>query len=131
MTDIIEKYRRLVDLLIERTIENKLEWRWDKSRRSSTAWLGGTALIISEDQNQNHDDLYTVSILNTNGEILETFTDETISVPYEQMTDESNYFKKLQTCYTLIHKRATGADVALDNILKDLESGNDLKDAPF
>jgi hypothetical protein len=132
VNDQVRQYQRLIDLLIERTRSDRIHWTWDKPNNTCITWFGNRALQIRREINQDLEELYFVYIFNKSGEILEAFSDEDIKSPHADGFAEKNYFTEMQGLYTLIYKRATGADVALSEILADLESGRDLTDdVPF
>lgn len=125
----VEKYRRLVKLLWSRTSEKAIPWKWDSGARIVTCWIGKRPLTISETANNDFEELYVFTIYNEKSEPVERFNDENLTgeVPGDGF---ETYFGLSQTLFETAQKQATGADVALDEILSRLEN-NDIEDVPF
>jgi hypothetical protein len=134
MSSEADKFRRLVDMLWERTSNRELPWVYDSKTKVVSIAIGNRVLTLSQGQNQNYEELYTVTIYNEQGQLVDRFNDENINGESPPLSDFVNYFSLMESLYAYAQRRAVGADVALDEMLKDLENGNfssDLDEPPF
>jgi hypothetical protein len=122
----LEKFARLCDSLWVKTTEKKVPWRFEGS--TITFDVGNNVFFIRKTSNSNGDDLYVVNLLNNSGAVLEAFDDETL----HDMRPSSNfdtYYRLLEALFERAKRQATGADEALDDLLRKLDS--DSLDFPF
>jgi len=119
MSEILSKYAQFVDALLLKTRETKIPWDFIPEHRQIQVWNDEILCIIEKSLNNNWEDLYSVSLLNKSGDVLESFTDETLS---SATNDPAAYFRKLQSVYELGMRQAIGADRALDNFLAAVQN---------
>ena len=126
MSAAIEKFGLLCDALWAKTSENKVPWRTEGNLIAFDS--GPNVCLIKRSSNSNGDDIYTVSLLNGSGVVLESFDNETL-VDIAPSSNFENYFQLLDALFERGRRQATGADVALDDLLHRLES--ETLDIPF
>ena len=124
----IDKFSRFVDLLWEKTQQDKIPWDYDITKNVCKVWGGSNLTQLSVDTDENLDSIYTITLFNSSGIVLDSFSD-----PYREEANPGpefkNYYSKMEQLFQLAKKRATGADKALDNFISLLE--NDGLDVPF
>lgn len=129
MSDIIPKYAGFIDLLLSKTKESKINWVYDGDRSCISVWNGDVLLSITRVEDGNYEHTYAVTLHNRSGVCLESFDDSTISgVAVDWQTD--NYYVRLQNLFNLGMRQATGADKALDDFIKAVQTDS-LDDIPF
>lgn len=117
-----EKHRRLVETLHSKTAEGKLDWREADFQLVNEAYqidLAMNSLRISKTTNQDGAELIVINLLNSDGRIVESFSDEDIDTDHR-------YYNMMKDLHEMASRRALGSDEVLDSILSEL---ND--DLPF
>ncbi|WP_159983205.1 MULTISPECIES: hypothetical protein [unclassified Novosphingobium] len=121
MSEILNKYAKFVDLLLEKTKKQKIDWDFDSSRRIISVWNGDVLLNIQKREDEDKfEDVYTLSLLNRSGDYLEVFSDEDLN-KIETIFGDDNYYTKMASLYNLAMRQSTGADRALDDFIKAVE----------
>lgn len=124
----LEKPRKLMEAIMRRTERGELDWQeafndiYQISFKDNSVQLreGPSELPNSDGR------AYTVSLLNSEGEVADRFTDEDLDRD-EFGSAGRDWYQKLATLYSQARRRARGADKVLDEILKEM--GDD--DIPF
>jgi hypothetical protein len=126
----LEKQRRLVELLLDRTKAGKVDWKptpdpemFQVSSPNSTIQL---RTIYRSDASEPD---YLVIVLNSEGEVVDTFNDVELFKDQVDLPESMriSYFNILKDMHERARRNAKGADRVLDSILKEL--GDD--DLPF
>lgn len=128
MSDVVAKYARFVNLLLEKTRSSRIPWSYTHSKSTIFVWNDDVLLNIVKSQDENFEDTYTVQLLNKSGVHLENFDDATLTNAVDSFSFES-YYDKLRNLYDLGMRQATGADKALDAFISAVEA--DELDIPF
>lgn len=129
MSDSLSKYAKLIDMLLLKTKEAKVGWDFDNGRSTVTVWNGDVLLTLKRNSDENFEDVYSLSLINRAGVFLESFSDTHLDgIPTND--DYASYFVKMRDLYELAKRQATGADKALDDLMKALEH-DQLDGIPF
>lgn len=130
MSATIDKYRHLALRLYERTIAKGLRWQHDEMSSKVEAKIGQQIVSVTQSTNDNLEFLYIVEILNNAGVYLDGFNDEELGREVVPTPVAMTYYSLMQSLYELARRQATGADVALDQMLAALDQ-DELDDVPF
>lgn len=128
MNEIRSKYAMFIDLLLQKTKESKITWKYDSDRDEISVWHNKTLLTVKKSLDENFEDSYSVSLFNDKGDYLEGFNEDLImGIPTDVGSD--NYFIRLHNLFELAKRQATGADRALDDLIAAIK--NDELQFPF
>lgn len=131
MTGTVAKYRALTEKLYERTIAKKLKWRYEGEDRSVWVRLAGQTILLSISSNDDFEPLCSLSIQNNEGEFLEGFNDENLGPEKPAIGNFLNWYLLMEAMFQMAKRQATGADEALDNILRELDASSDWDNVEF
>ena len=131
MSEYLNKYAAFVNMLWTKTKSAKVSWEFDNTRNSVSVWNGDVLLSLLKSEDDNFEDVYSLSLINRAGVFLESFSDTDLD-QISTGDDHQNYFVKMRNLYELAKRQATGADKALDDFMRALEKDQlDLDDVPF
>ena len=116
-----EKQYKLADAIIEKTAEDKIEWKETFDESAFEASLKEYTIKISMDVDFNSDVNYLISILNKDGKLIEVFSDEDLD-----KNGKHDYYCALRDAYELIRRKTKGIEKALDDILDELKSDDEI-----
>jgi hypothetical protein len=117
------RYEKIVDLLAKKTEDNEIEWKESPISDIYQVSFANYSLTISEVYNSRQDVTdYVVSILNSEGNMVDSFSD----VDLDKSSGGTRYLSILRDLYQNARRQALGVDKALDEILKELDD-----DLPF
>ncbi len=119
---INEKNKRLIERLLERTDEGKVEWK-EAADRGFQLSFAQNSINLRQATSRNGT-IYIVSLLNALGEVADSFNDEDLDADGDG--PDSTWFSKLKQLYTQAQRQARGADKVLNEILSELDD-----DIPF
>jgi hypothetical protein len=125
-----KKYGSLVRRLVDKTNRNELGWRESPMPEVYQVSFSRYSLKISEVQEARQDS-YVISVLNSDGTVIDSFSDADLDVKPDQLglirTEFSNqltvnipFSALLRDLYQKARRQALGADKALDEILNEL-----------
>lgn len=119
----IAKYRRLVMSLYKRTEESSMDWEASIIMEGYDAFVGEKVINLTMISNGSSAPDYQINILNrTDYSIVDTFKDVDI---HEDVVGNlygyPTYYRLMEALYNIIKRRVSGADAAIDALLKDLE----------
>lgn len=106
------KYRQLVDQLFAKTEEGKIEWRETAETDTFQVSFAHYSITLAERRTTPRNLTYVVSILNSEGRRVDTFSDD--------FDWDPGYKKQLSELYQKARRQALSADKALDEILSQL-----------
>jgi len=110
--------KKLVGTLIEGSKAGRLRWEPMSVEERFSVSLSKGGIIIDYVQNrEDGDDRYTVSVLNSYGVVVETFTDADLD------RDEAlgiRWFSEMQDLYDLARRKALKSDEVLNDLLQEL-----------
>jgi hypothetical protein len=118
------KNRRLLDLLLQRTRDGGLDWQESFNDGFQVSFKDNSVRITHDDQNE-HNPVYSLLLLNGNGDVVDRFTDEDLDNEEVGKVGGPS-FHKMKELYSLSLRHARGADKVLNEILKELDD-----DIPF
>jgi hypothetical protein len=124
MTTTNEKYKRLVDLLWEKTKRNKLVWVAEDDGDVNVI-IAERRIRIATGRNLDGEPVERLIIMSSDWDVIESFTDEALAdeLPPREF---GNYWRVMSEIHQLAHRQGLGADKAIDDIIAEL---ND--DPPF
>jgi hypothetical protein len=128
MSDTVKKYRSLIDVLYEKTTKKSIKWRYEASDRSVWVKLAGQIIVLTGSSNSDFEPLCNLVITNSDGDLLEGFSDENLRGDQPKTALFSDWYSFMTALFEMAKRQATGADEALDNILKELGQDDDLDD---
>lgn len=126
MSDTVKKYRTLIDVLYERTKSKSVKWRYEASDRSVWVRLAGQIISLTASSNDDFEPLCKLVITNSDGDFLEGFNDENLRGDQPKTALFNDWYTLMASLFEMAKRQATGADEALDNILKELSQDDDL-----
>lgn len=108
----------LAEKLISLTNEGKLEWKEDPNHNDAP-WVkvGDLYVVLREGRNAHGASLFRISLETDSEEVIDSFTDEELDAE----TNSDYYFKQLDLLFSKARRAASGADKALEKVLKGLE----------
>jgi hypothetical protein len=130
MNTTIEKYRHLSVRLYERTIAKGIRWQHDAKSNTVEAKIGQQFVTVKQTINSDFEFLYVVSIENSSSVYLDGFNDEQLGKEIAPVEKTMSYYSLMENLYEMAKRQATGADVALDQVLATLDQEEE-DDVPF
>lgn len=119
-----EKWILVAEKVIELTNSGQLTWKETPSIQSFQTKVGTQIIEISEEPIGNRHN-YEFKIFDKNGNIVDAFTDTDLA----NVPTYSNWEYRLQQMFRLIRRRLSGAEDALDALIKELDKKSD--EIPF
>lgn len=117
MTEL-SKEKKLVDSLITKTDQGKIAWSENPVDGSPIVKIGTHIVMLEEGRSSNGASLISVIVIDENGKELDRFNDEDL----DRNTRTSDYFVHMTALYNRASKQARGAEKAIDDILKNIDS---------
>lgn len=113
-----DKARMFVEKVCAKTIAGEL--KWEKTPKTGVFQTGIARLVVlfSLQEKQNVK-MYQLELLDENGEVVDSYTDETFERS-EVALSPNSLFKRMGTAYERARRQAMGVDRALDAILEEL-----------
>src|SRR3954452_12561118 len=112
-----DKYVQILHLLVEQTDSGRLEWKETGEEAKFLVSFPNYSILISEEAGSRGFPHYVVSVVNSDGKIVDSFSDETIK--FNDLGE--NPYGIMQDLFNKARRRALRADEALDNIIAHLE----------
>lgn len=120
MSMVVTKYRKLVERLYDRFDSAGMSWSCSSENNFVETKLAGNTIRMFRTKDEDETPLAVLCILGEDGALIERFTDEDIKDDdYEH--DGKSYYQLMLSIIDSAKRRATGADVALDAILEELD----------
>ncbi|WP_312813129.1 hypothetical protein [Brevundimonas sp.] len=119
MTMMTSKYRALVEKLLDRTNSKLIEWRYDVHSDACRANIGSKVVELKMGRNEIEEPIAIVKIINSSGDIVDSFTDETISGAQPKGYD--SYWALMQALFSSAKNQALGVGKDVDELLEELD----------
>ena len=117
----IEKWRKLVDLLVDLTAIQKISWKESADEDEFLALISGSYITIRRNGSQDvdrSDRAIHIEISSVHGKKIDEFTDDVL----DRNTGGFSYYHKMNNLVSEIARSLSGADDILDGILAELEA---------
>lgn len=122
-----EKYRQLVDRLVEKTDRRELDWKEGVYPDSFQVSFPSQSVVLSARQ-MNESDAprqplealtieYVISIVNESGSTVDEFSQFDLD---RGQSDKHKYWDILETLYKSVRRQALSAEKVLDDLLSEL-----------
>lgn len=118
MTNLVEKYGRLLDGLYRKTVKKELLWEISSWDEELYAVVGGRQIRLTGGRDANGAPVERVEVL-YGDDVIDSFSDSRLST-LPQDPDFPTYYLKMRALRMTATRQAKGADDALDAILDDL-----------
>jgi predicted P-loop ATPase len=116
----MEKQKRLVDLLLERTNEGKLEWREAVQPDSYQVALRDKLVRIMKERGRNEDEPdYIIELVDDEGKVVDAFTDVQLWTSNAE-DNKIPWFARMRDLHDLARRTALGSEKVLNDILNEL-----------
>lgn len=112
----IEKQAQLAQMLYRATMSGKLQWRETSRQESVQTTINKYVIQIERRPREGGEYDFIINVINKAGDTIDTFDDNSIKANSEYTEMYSNYM----ILWSKIKRTLSGADAALDDILKDL-----------
>lgn len=119
MTTIAQKYSSLVEKLLSRTNSKLIDWRYEIQSDSCRANIGDKIVELTMGRNEIEEPIAFVKIINSSGDTVDTFTDETISDI--SPSGYRSHWELMQALYSAAKNQATGVGKDVDELLEELD----------
>jgi len=120
MATTLEKLRGLVESLCTRTQTGTLTWI-EAEGGGIYVQIGSALIILNDEPGSNFENDIRVSIY-SDGNKIDSFTDTIFSGHSPTLTSASSYYQLLSDTLSMGRRQASGAEMVLDQLLKDLEA---------
>jgi hypothetical protein len=118
----MEKQKRLVDLLLQRTKQSHLDWHeaiasnaFQVALSDTTVRIRATPTAIADEEGV-HD--YWIDLVNGNGTVVDTFSD--MNLHYDTAVRTGEWFGKMRDLHDMARRKALRSDEVLDQVLSEL-----------
>ena|SRR5579863_604914 len=115
-----DRYKQLTERLIAKTDRYELDWKEGAAPHEFQVSFANYSLLLSVTDNQEGEPLYTIEILDSQGNTLDRFSDEDLS-RQKLLVDGVLAYHKMAELYKKARRQALGANKALDEILGELD----------
>lgn len=124
MTDSIVKQRQLVETLYDLTSRKRIAWEKSSYRYGFDAEIGSSTINLTSSPGEFDENDYTIKIFNDDHEEVDAFSDIDINEPdlSPNVGEFRNYYHLMETLFRSVKRQVSGADQALDEVLKALKS---------
>ena len=124
MSGLKEKYRNLVERLFARTRDGTIEW--NDLQNDVYCSLKKYDVHLKASRDAEGDPIEILELRDQSNQIIDRFDDTEIAGPISGYGDIGNYYVLMVELRKAARRKDLGADQALDDVLKDLESDFDL-----
>lgn len=120
MTTTMGKLRGLIETLYNQTMDGKVKWAtgFDKSTVSSN--ITDYQVELSEESSSGFENDIRCTIYDSGGDQIDTFTDTYFKGYQPSILGISSYYYLMQTLLEAARRQASGADAAIESLLKAL-----------
>lgn len=124
MVDEIVRYQALVKRLYEETRKGVLNWEIDNWTSKVSVSLDSYIVQISTAESPEGEPLIQVSILTSNRDHIDSFSDDDLGASDTGIEGYSTYWRLLDKLRVMASRKAKGSDAALDAIMRALDDKN-------
>jgi hypothetical protein len=110
------KYKQLIERLLAKTDKNELDWKEAALPNTFQVSFADYSVTIRETPNNKGDVDYYISILNSEGETVDSVSD----VHLDGTQGAGYYFRSMGELFQNARRQALGVDKALNQILDEL-----------
>jgi hypothetical protein len=114
-----------VKQLSKLTESGTIDWKPSINVNTFQVSFRDNTLRITSRPNENEQD-FLVQLVNSNGELVETFSDLDLNDSDEPTESRKSWFGILRDLYENARRKALGADKVLDEIIADLDEADDI-----
>jgi len=107
-----EKYQQIVDRLIDRTERHEIEWKEGVTSGVFQVSFPNYSLTLGQHDMVTGSFDYIISIIDAAGNVIDTFSDADLG---------GDYYPRMGDLYQNARRQALGVDMALDEILDELD----------
>lgn len=112
-----DKRFQLVQRVLEQSRAGKVDWEETANSNEFIVTRGNLSILISEKW-QNDNSLIVITILNDDGDVIESFNDE-------EWGSDGDVYELFRDLYNIARRYAMGTEQALDQLLAEFD------DVPF
>jgi hypothetical protein len=109
----MEKQRRLVETLVERTMNGLIAWKETAENGTYQVSFASNSVQIKKDGPDDEDII--IDLINDEGVAVDSFSDRDI-----EASEPGKYFRMMKDLYQRARRIALGSERILDNILGEL-----------
>jgi hypothetical protein len=115
----LEKPRKLMEVLHRRTLRGEIDWQESLPDMFQVSFKDNSVQLRSFVHHDQDAVTYLISLLNSEGTIVDTFSDEDLDRA-DFASPGGKWSTKIAELYATARRRARGADKLLDDILKEV-----------
>ena len=113
-----ENLQELIESLLDKARKGRLEWFMAASPFAYSVAFPNSSVTVRRNDARGASDLYTISILNANGEEVESFSAAVYHKPFEMLNAGAG--RLLQELFDLARRKTLGAAETISEIRKEL-----------
>jgi hypothetical protein len=129
MSTTSEKLRGLVESLYLQTDSGKIDWNLSTDRQSVWAKIGSYRIEAADDQIEGFEQDIRITVFSEEGDQIDTFSDSYFRGLIPSNSQFNSYYSLMATFLEMARRQASGADAAIEMILKTL-GGTAVTDQP-
>lgn len=127
-----DKFRSLIEGLYGKTVSGNLMWYQFPDLTSVYVLFGDTRLELDDGQNNRGEPIISLTMYNKDGKVIDYFNDDHLKGSKPANYAFPDYYILMSNLYEAARRSATGADKAVDEILKAIEAPKiDSDEVPF
>jgi hypothetical protein len=126
---MMEKQKRLIDLLLNRSKKNELEWREAVQKNAFQVSFRDNTVLIKRKASQTGDpdeSDYEYQLINDEGKTVDSFTDVELMSTEDERAEKLSWYRKSEELYDMARRTALGSEKVLNQILSDLSDDEDV-----
>lgn len=118
----MEKQRRLVSLLFQKSMRGELEWGEAIQKNSFQVSLAKNSISIRSTPSRLEESAndYVFSIHDSEGKVVDTFTDVEVAEKIEGREGKARFYSTVSELYEVARRTALGSEKVLNEILTEL-----------
>ncbi len=119
----LEKQGRLVKALLKRTRAGEVDWKPTVNENGFQVSFKDNSVLIERVERPREEVVdYRISLINSEGAVVEQFTDVELNEDLGSETSSgSSWFKSMNDLYELARRTALGSDKILNEILGEID----------
>lgn len=119
---VVTKHRALSEQLYEKTEGGRLKWSESVLVSGYEVQLGDHIITISSSPGEFESEDYTIQVLSRGYDVIDSFMDNDVLAEgvKPKVGSFSGYYPMFRAMYRMIQRQVSGADIALDDVLKSL-----------
>jgi hypothetical protein len=114
--------QRMIELMskvIKSTNEGGVKWKKTANESAFVVSFSSGSLLIEESKNENGMPLYTFSLVNSSGNLIDSIDDEDFL--HYSIDENENWFNEMRDMYTKARSTASGADEIIKSIINEID----------